>query len=728
MLEKTIIPAESFQVAEQAQASEPGLADLIAKLRYKVFPDHLLGEILSKRWIDNAAPTFFLIVVVALFGTLLPDFFAPASFAELLRQYGETGFLVLAMSIVMIGGGIDLSIGSNLALANFLTLALTSLYGVPLYWTAPMVIGICSLVGLLNGILVGYLRLRAFLTTLVTLILVRAVVDMLLLTYSVDITSSFVPGPEWDALGFSTYLGLPASIYIFAVFAIFFHIYLSRLSFGWRVMAVGGSRRSSHNIGINVRRVVCSTYVISGALTGIAGYLYATRLASLNTDAGKGLEVVALTAAVLGGTSLGGGRGSVFKAVLGGAIVVIVTSGVVRLGLSSGAGQAILGLILAFAVAVDVRWVKNRDKLLNSVYVSPTFIKMPGLTEARHGVGSAYAMNTKLRASTAIGLNEIEGPEDVIIDEEGNLYTGSRHGDIVRFLAPDYGIWEIFCHIGGHPLGMAFAQNGDLCVCVGGMGLYAVSPSGEPRKLTDETNRSTWSIIDDSRMSLADDLDIAPNGKIYFSEATIRYEMHNWPVDALEGRGNGRIICYDPATKQTRTLLRNLVFPNGICMAHDGQSFYFAESWLCRINRYWIAGPKAGTVEVVISDLPGYPDNINRASDGTYWLALMGMRGPALDLALKMPGFRKRMARRLPLDEWLYPNINTGCVVKFDDGGTVRETLWDFGGQSHPMITSMREHRGELFIGGITNNRVGRYEIEGANKNWTGCSSYWNSK
>lgn len=728
MLDKTITPAESFQVAPNADVASSGIADAVAKLRYRLIPDHILGEILSKRWIDNAAPTFFMIVVVLLFSTLLPDFFAPASFSELLRQYGEIGFLVLAMSIVLIGGGIDLSVGSNLALANFLTLALTSLYGVPLYWAAPIVIGACALVGLLNGILVGYLRLRAFLTTLVTLILVRAIVDMLLLSYSVDITSSFVPGPDWDVLGLSTYFGLPASVYAFAIFAIFFHIYLSRMSFGWRVMAVGGSRRSSHNIGINVRRVVCSTYVISGALTGIAGYLYATRLASLNTDAGKGLEVVALTAAVLGGTSLGGGRGSVFKAVLGAAMVVIVTNGVVRLGLSSGAGQAVLGLILAFAVAVDVRWVKNRDKLLNSVYVSPTFIKMPALSEAKHGAASPYAMNTKLRSSTAIGLDQIEGPEDVILDENGHLYTGSRHGDIVRFLAPDYKRSEIFCHIGGHPLGMAFAKNGDLCVCVGGMGLYAVSPAGEARKLTDETNRSAWSIIDDSRMSLADDLDIAPDGKIYFSEATIRYEMHNWPVDALEGRGNGRIICYDPSTGQTKTLLRNLVFPNGICMAHDGKSFYFAESWLCRINRYWIDGPKTGTVEVVIADLPGYPDNINRASDGSYWLALMGMRGPALDLALKMPGFRKRMARRLPHDEWLYPNINTGCVVKFDDHGGVRETLWDFGGENHPMITSMREHRGELFIGGITNNRVGRYEIEGANRAWTGYSSYWTSK
>ena len=273
---------------------------------------------------------------------------------------------------------------------------------------------------------------------------------------------------------------------------------------------------------------------------------------------------------------------------------------------------------------------------------------------------------------------------------------------------------------------MSFARNGDLYVCVGGMGLYAVNPGGEVRKLTDETNRSTWSIVDDSRLRLADDLDIAPDGKVYFSEGnrSLR-DAHLGPSTRWMGRGNGRIICYDPATNKTRTVLRNLVFPNGMCLAHDGMSIYFAESWLCRINRYWIAGPKAGQMETVIADLPGYPDNINRASDGTYWLAIMGMRGHALDLALKMPDFRKRMARRLPEDEWLYPNINTGCIVKFDNHGCILETLWDFGGQSHPMITSMREDRGNLYIGGITNNRIGRYELAGSDPSWTGYNSYW---
>ena len=101
---------------------------------------------------------------------------------------------------------------------------------------------------------------------------------------------------------------------------------------------------------------------------------------------------------------------------------------------------------------------------------------------------------------------------------------------------------------------MAFDKDGGLVVCIAGMGLYRVDKDRNSRKLTAETNRTRFSIIDDSRMRLADDLDIAPDGKIYFSEATIRYGFEEWVVDALEGRGNGRIIRYDPAAGTTRTI------------------------------------------------------------------------------------------------------------------------------------------------------------------------------
>jgi ribose transport system permease protein len=127
----------------------------------------------------------------------------------------------------------------------------------------------------------------------------------------------------------------------------------------------------------------------------------------------------------------------------------------------------------------------------------------------------------------------------------------------------------------------------------------------------------------------------------------------------------------------------------------------------------------------VLEGLPGYPDNINRSSDGHFWLAVAGMRSSALDLAMRMPSFRRRMARRCAPDAWMVPNLNRGFVVKFTDTGEIVETLWDLQGQKHPMITSVREHKGVLYLGGVHNNRIGAYPIPGADPHWCAVESYW---
>ena len=700
--------------------------DVYAKWRYRLIPDHVLGEILSKNWIDNAIPVAILVIAVLFFSSIVPDFLTVSGLSDNARQLGELMFVVLGMTIVMLAGGIDLSVGSNFALTTFLSLGMFNALG----WPVPVVVvlGIATgaMVGLVNGLLVGYLRLRAFLTTLVTLIIVRAIVDTLILKYQVAISNPTQSSAVWDFMGDGSVWVFPCSFIVAVIVAIVAHIFLTRLRLGWHIQAVGGSRRSAHNAGISVRGTVCLTYVISGALAAAAGVLYAARLNAAGSDTGAGLEVSALTAAVLGGVSLGGGRGSVVKGMLGAVIVLTIQSSLVQLGLRSGAGSFVLGVVLLTAVAIDVRWLKNRLKVLSRVYVSPAYFALPASPTT--DPGSPFALNDKLSNVEVIGLAEIEGPEDVIVDRIGHLYCGNRYGDVVRFFGPDHRKWEIFAHIGGGPLGLAFDRDDNLVVCVSGMGLYMVRPDREVVKLTDETNRSLFSIIDDSRMRFADDLDIAPDGRIYFSEATIRFDITEWAVDALEARGNGRILCYDPRDKSTRTVIADLQFPNGICVTNDGESILFAETWGCRVQRYWFTGPKAGKRDIVMENLPGYPDNINRASDGNYWLALVGMRAPAFDLAWRMPGLRRRMVNRIPHDEWLYPNMNTGCVFKFDASGRVLDCLWDRHGTNHPMITSMREDHGFLYIGGTYNNRIGKWRIPSADESWGAVESYWGRK
>ena len=701
------------------------LSDTLTRWRYTYWPDHALGEILSKRWMETAIPVVVLLLVAFSLAQVIPNFLSAASLSDTSRQAGEIGFIVLGMALVMIVGGIDLSVGSMFALTNFCALFLMHVLKWPMMAAIPVTLVFGAALGAVNGILIGYFRLRAFLTTLITLIIYRATYELLTSDYATAIAGGMPDSEAWDFLGYGDWVGIPVVVYVYAAVALLGHILLTRLRPGWHITAIGGSRRSAYNPGIAVRRTVAMCYVSSGLLTAVGGIFFASRLATAGGDIGVGLEVTVLTAAVLGGISLGGGNGSVMKALVGTLIVLLIINGITSMSLDGGYNRMVLGAILLSAAAIDIRWLKNKHRIVSKVYVSPTYHSIPPAPSTAPDCGTAWALNDRLRNVSAIGLGRIEGPEDVILDRNDHLYAGSRHGDIIRFLAPDYEEMEVFAHIGGTPLGMAFDREDNLYVCIGGMGLYKVTPERKVEKVTDETNRSFSSINDDSRLRLADDLDITDGGLIFFSEATVRFEMHEWATDGLEARGNGRIICYDTNTGKTNTVIRNLKFPNGVCIASDGQSFLFAETWGCSVKRYWFEGPKKGTTEIVLENLPGFPDNINNSSDGNYWMSLVGMRCPALDLAWKMPGFRSRMAKRVPRDEWLFPNINTGCVLKFNEQGEVLETLWDMGGENHPMITSMREHRGYLFLGGIMNNRVGRIKLENVDPNYVQYDKRW---
>ena len=701
------------------------MQETFVRLKARYWPDHLLGEILSKRWTETAIPVIVLIIVTIALSRSIDNFLSPSSLADTARQAGEIGFVVLGMALVVIVGGIDLSVGSMFALCDFCALYFLDV----LDWPVPAVIVVTlacgALLGAVNGLLIGYLRLRAFITTLITLIIYRSTYDLLLFSNSTKIAAAFPDFPSWNFIGGGDVFGVPSVAILYLAIAIFGHVFLTRLRPGWHITAIGGSRRSAYNSGIPVRRTIALCYVACGVLTATGALFFAARLGTVGGDIGVGLEVTVLTATVLGGITLGGGKGSVSKAAAGTLIVLLVTNGLTTLSVRGGFNRMVLASILLVAAVIDIRWLKNRTRIISKVYVAPTYHRLPAPPPTEIGKGGPFEQNDKLRDVSLIGLGRIEAPEDVILDRHDNLYAGSRHGDIIRFFPPDYEKMEVYAHIGGQPLGMAFDRKDNLYCCIGGMGLYRITPDRKIEKATDETNRSIYSVNDDSRLRLADDLDIADDGRIFFSEATVRYEMHEWPVDGLEARGNGRIVCYDPRTNTTRTVLRGLKFPNGICIASDGQSILFAETFGCSIKRYWFDGPKQGAVEVVMDNLPGFPDNINLASDGNYWLAIVGMRSPALDLAWRMPGFRRRMGKRLPVDEWLFPNINTGCVVKFNERGDILESHWDIKSINHPMITSMREHRGYLYLGGISNNRIGKYKLENADPNFVQYDKRW---
>lgn len=700
----------------------------LRRMRWRWSLRLFLSELLAKRWMEPAIPFVLMLTLIMAFAAATPNYATLANVQQLGREFAEAGFVALAMGLSVISGGIDLSVGSVFALANLAALVSYQLWHWPVAAVIALTLAIGATIGGINGLLIGYLRTRPFLTTLVTLIVLRATVDLLGQQYSVPLAMAARTSWTWDVIGVGWIAKLPSNLAILGIVALVGHFFLSRSRPGWHLTAIGSSRKAARHAGIRVERVLFFTYLLSGMLAAAGGLFYAARLNSAGSDTGVGWEISALTSVVLGGVSLAGGRGTVARALIGAVIVFVLVNGLVRMGFPGALSSTALGAVLLLAVGIDVKWAKNRGKAIQKIYVNPTMVELREAPSIAPDSGTAYAENTRLQASEELALDQVQGPEDIILDRQDRLYCGTREGWILRFSGPGYTQREVFARIGGRPLGLAFDRDENLIVCVGGMGLYGVSSEGRVFKCTDQTNRTLLKLNDDSRLRLADDCDIGPDGRIWFSEATIRYEMHSWHLDGLEGRGNGRLICYDPRTQTTRTVLRDVVFPNGVCVAHDGRSVLFASTWLCAIYRYWIEGPNAGQVEIFAENLPGYPDNINRASDGGYWLAMVGIRSPAFDLAMRHPDFRRRMIKRIPPDEWIYPGINNGCIVKFDEQGRATESLWDPGGTKHATVTSMREHKGWLYIGGLENNRIGRVRLPNADPAWNGCTSYWGGK
>src|SRR5207247_4425516 len=170
------------------------------------------------------------------------------------------------------------------------------------------------------------------------------------------VEQSGFPSDIWGFIGDGKVLGLSVSVITAIVIAVIAHVALTRSRPGWHILAVGGSRRSAHNSGIMVRQTVFMSYVISGLCSGIAGFLIACRLSGAGPGTGLNLEILAITAAVVGGNSLGGGRGSIAKGIMGAIVVLVMTNGLIRLGFGTGTNQMALGLMLAAAVALDIRW------------------------------------------------------------------------------------------------------------------------------------------------------------------------------------------------------------------------------------------------------------------------------------------------------------------------------------------------------------------------------------
>ena len=310
--------------------------------------------------------------------------------------------------------------------------------------------------------------------------------------------------------------------------------------------------------------------------------------------------------------------------------------------------------------------------------------------------------NDRLQSAEIVAAGQVDGPEDVEIDAAGRIYAGTADGWIVR-IEPDGSVTK-FAETGGRPLGLAFDAGGNLIVADGVKGLLSIGPDGSVTTLVTKA--------DGVEFGFTDDLDVAQDGTVYFSDASSKFGPGEYLYDMLEGRPNGRLLRYNPATNQVDVLLGELYFANGVALSQNEDFVLVNETYRYRVTRYWLKGEKAGTSDTFIDNLPGFPDNISSNRRGTFWLALFTVRNDTADWLAPRP-FVKQALSKLPRFLWPKPRPYA-FVVKLDETGAILASLQDPSGRRLHTITSAQERDGFLYLGSLHNDRIGKYKLSDA--------------
>lgn len=338
---------------------------------------------------------------------------------------------------------------------------------------------------------------------------------------------------------------------------------------------------------------------------------------------------------------------------------------------------AVAGYLLLWPVPIDpVAWAPPEDPGLTGQFAAPTGF-------------SGFD-----RLADKVGL----GPEDVTLGPDGYLYSGLQDGRIFRVKPQPGAAVETVLNTGGRPLGMQFDGQGNLVVADAFKGLVSISSDRRMTVLSDS--------LDGKPFLFADDLDIADDGTIWFTDASRRFDQHHWILDFWEYRPTGRLLRYDPSAKKTSTAVDNLYFANGVALGPDDQFVLVNETMMARIVRHWLKGPRAGTTDYFIQGLPGYPDNLSYNGDGVFWVAIPAPRNSRLENLAGRPFFRK-LIFRLP-ESFRAIELNTiGWILGLDLDGKVKYNIRDSSG-AYANITSVNEFDGRLHLGSIQMNSIGR--------------------
>ncbi|HEU4768119.1 MAG TPA: SMP-30/gluconolactonase/LRE family protein [Pyrinomonadaceae bacterium] len=311
-----------------------------------------------------------------------------------------------------------------------------------------------------------------------------------------------------------------------------------------------------------------------------------------------------------------------------------------------------------------------------------------------------YQQNTRLSTIERLSVGDGHNPEDVALDVQGLIYAGYEDGRIVQ-LQPDGTQPRLFANTHGRPLGLVFDRAGNLIVTDALKGLLSVSPAGEIKVLATEA--------DGVKFGCLNDVDVAADGTIYFSEASSKYPMSQFATDIIEHQPNGRLMAFNPQMQKPRTLLKGLYFANGVAVSPDQTFVLVAETGKYRIQRLWLKDPKEGMVDTFIDNLPGFPDGISSNGEDKFWLALVTPRQSLFDRVLPHP-FLRKMIFRLP--KFLHPAPQRySFVVALDQQGRVVENLQNGSSDCYAQIANVVERDGKLYFGSIGEDTIGRFPL-----------------
>ena len=294
------------------------------------------------------------------------------------------------------------------------------------------------------------------------------------------------------------------------------------------------------------------------------------------------------------------------------------------------------------------------------------------------------------------------GAEDVVVADNGLVYTGTEDGSVFS-VRPDGSRVELVGHTGGRPLGLELLPDGRLLVADAHQGLLAMEiATGAVERLVESVNGR--------RMVFCNNAAVAENGDIWFSDTSTRYGIEHWKDDFVQDTRTGRLLCRR-ADGSVEKHLDGLAFANGVALAADESYVAVAETGARTVVRLWLTGERAGQRELLCEDLPGYPDNIARGSDGLIWVTIASPRDPVVELLHRAPLPLRKVVTRIP--EALQPKPKrTVRAMAFDDAG---ELVHDISGDAsgYHMATGVREHDGQLWLGSLHEPAVAVMSLSG---------------